>query len=254
MNDKRENNRHFTEQWGKKFRSLDSFTPHNFVKHLLSCTNTEPEDWKDKIVFEGGCGNGRNTIASINLGIKAITATDISKGGVEATIENITNESQFRIRDIYRTSLTKLEQEGPNFYDIVFSVNCIPHISNYKDALKEMSRICRPGGLVLLNVPPVRPKLVAEVDREIRKCTTKMCPDCLLLFSKIMTYWAHKPEISQALAGKMELSGDLLSAYDHAGLPFTQEFTVEQITKDLEEVGCKILKIDNRISIKARKL
>lgn len=248
----RENDRHFSEQWGNKFRSLDSFGNCDFVKHLLNCTLSKKEDWDNKKCFEGGCGNGRNTMAALQLNVKTIVATDVSKGGVDATIEN-TKDYDDKVTS-YRTSLTKLEREQDNTYDIVFSVNCLPHISNYRDALKEMVRICKKGGLVLFNVPPVRPKLVAEVDRKIRSYSTKMCPECLRLFSEIIVYFANKLEITQALAGKCELSGDLLSAYDHMGLPYTQEFTIEQIKKDMKEFGCEIIEIDERISVKARKL
>ncbi len=249
MDEKEKTNAHFTEQWNK-FASFDNFASKDFITHLLKCTNTSELEWKGKVVFEGGCGNGRNTLASLQLGVCNITATDISKGGVDVTTDNTKNHDNIKV---YQTSLTNLEKEKDNAYDIVFSVNCIPHISDYKNALKEMIRICKRGGLILFNVPPVRPKLVAEVDRKIREHTTKMCPKCLDLFSRIMVYWSKKSEISQALTGKMEISGDLLSAYDHFGLPYTQEFTVEQITKDMEELGCEILKIDNKISVKARK-
>lgn len=252
MNEKEQTKIHFSEQW-TKFYSLDSFQSKDFISHLLRCTLTTPEDWKDKIVFEGGCGNGRNTLATLQLEIKEITATDISEGGVHSTLLN-TKDFQLQIQDIYQTSLTKLEKESDNTFDIVFSINCIPHISNYRNALKEMIRICKPNGLILFNVPPVRPKLVAEVDNKIREYSTKMCPKCLELFSKIIVYFANKREISQALTGKCELSRDMLSAYDHFGLPYTSEFTIEQITKDLKELGCAILKIDNKISVKARKL
>ena len=136
----------------------------------------------------------------------------------------------------------------------MFSVNCIPHIPNYKDALKEMIRICKPNGLVLFNVPPVRDKLVSEVDNEIRKYSTQMCPKCKELFARIIVFLANKKEICQALTGKMELSGDLLSAYDHMGLPYTQEFTKEQIIKDMKELGCEVLDINDKISIKGMKL
>lgn len=246
----RKNKVHFSKQWGDKFTSFNNFSDQDFVTHLLKCTLTIPEDWKEKKAFEGGAGIGRNTLAAIGLGIKNIVCTELSKGGVESCKKNLIN---YPICTIYQSSLTKIEKEIDNVYDIVFSVNCIPHIPNYKDALKEMVRICKPGGLILFNVPPVRDKLVSEVDNEIRKYSTRMCPKCKELFAKIIVYLANKKEISQSLVGKMELSGDLLSAYDHMGLPFTQEFTKKQIVQDINELGCDILDIDDKISVKARK-
>lgn len=244
------NKDYFDSQW-KQYPSLDNMGDQNFINHLLKCTNSSPEDWKNKIVFEGGAGTGRNTLASLNLGISFITATELSEGGVEAITKN-TSRFDLSTR-IYQADLCNLELEYDNYYDIAFSVNCLPHIPNYKKALSEMVRICKPGGLIMFNVNPQRPKLIAEVDNKIREYTTKMCPKCLKLFSEIMVYWANKLEIKKVLKDKMELSGDVLSAYDHFGLPYTSETTQEQIRKYMEELECEILSINNFIAIKARK-
>jgi ubiquinone/menaquinone biosynthesis C-methylase UbiE len=245
------NQEYFGNQWAN-FSKLSCFSKQNFVEHLLRCTNSVPEDWKDKSVFEGGGGVGRNIIGASKLGANRITATELSEEGVSAIIYNA-YQSQVEVDNIYQADLCLLDKEKDNTYDVVFSINCLPHIPDYKKALSEMIRICKPNGLVMFNVPPQRPKLIAEIDNKIREYTTKMCPDCLKLFSEIMTYWANKSEISSVLKDKMELSGDVLSAYDHFGLPYTSEFTQEQIRKDMNDLNCEVLAINNLISVKARK-
>lgn len=245
------NEEYFNTQWSN-YSSLDNMGDQSFIKHLLRCTNSVPEDWKNKNVFEGGAGTGRNTIAALELGVSYIVATELSQGGVDSVRQNIRTYSANQ-QDVYRADLTNLEVEKDDTYDIVFSINCLPHIPDYKKALSEMVRICKPGGLVMFNVNPKRSKLIAMVDNKIREHTTKMCPHCLKEFAKIMTYWANTPLIRNALRGVMELSGDELSAYDHFGLPFTQECSQEEITKVMEELECEILAVNNHIAVKARK-
>ena len=251
MNDiTKKNEEFFGKQWGEKYNKLTQIHDQNFVNHLLQCTNSVPEDWKDKKVFEGGAGSGRNSLGALELGVKYILISELSTGGVLSIHDNLRD---YENKNIYQASLTNLNKEENNQYDIVFSVNCLPHIPDYKKALSEMVRICKPGGLIMFNVNPQRPTIIAEIDNKIREHTTKMCPHCLKEFAKIMAFWGKHKKIYPALKNLMELSGDELSAYDHFGLPFTQESSVEQITKDMKELGCEILAINNHIAVKARK-
>ena len=245
------NRNYFNKQW-TNYSFLDDFADKNFVNHLLKCTNSAPNDWKNKRVFEGGAGVGRNVIGALELGAKEMAVTELSRGGVEAIVKNTRNYID-RIKYIYDANLCNLDREEDNTYDIAFSINCIPHIPDYKLALSELVRICKPRGLVMFNVPPKRNPIIAKNDNAIRKLSTQFDSKGATLFAKIITYMANTPEISQHLSKVMELSGDELSAHDHFMLPFTQEFTQEQIKKDVEDLGCEILSINNLISVKARK-
>lgn len=243
--------KHFDKQWGDTFASFEHFGRADFVNHLLKCTNTTKEDWKNKVVFEGGAGNGRNTNAALKLDVAQITATDISPDAVKSIINN----NQFRVLDeCYATDLSKLDKEEDEIYDIAFSVNCIPHVPDYLNALRELARITKKGGLVCINVPPVKPIAVTNNDKALREVTTKMSHEELMGASKVIVAMANNRDIANNLKDVMELSGDLLSAYDHFGLPHTNAWTKEQITKELESVGLKVEAIDDKISIKARKL
>jgi len=244
---------HFNKQWKKfnEMKDLVSTDKEGNISHLLRCTNSKREDWKDKTVFEGGCGSGRNTLSVLQLGAKFVTATDISETATEITEEN-TSEFHDK-RETYTVDLEKL-QEKDESYDIAFAVNCLPHIPDYKQALIEMVRITKRDGLIMFNVPPIRNSLVHTVDTKIREYTTKMRPKDLELFAEIMAYITTVPEIRAALKDKIELSDNVLSMYDHYGLPFTQEFSPEYIIADLTHLNCKVLEIDKQISVKAIKL
>lgn len=246
------NKNYFNKQWAN-YASLSSFGDKDFTKHLLKCTNSEPNDWKDKYVFEGGGGVGRNVIGALDLGAKEVVATELSLSGVKAIMKN-TIAHREKVQYIYDANLCNLDKEDDNKYDIAFSINCIPHIPHYEEAIQELVRITKPGGLIMFNMPPKRDPIIAKNDNAIRELSTQFDEKNGILFAKIMTYMANTPEIANPLKNVMELSGDELSAYDHFLLPYTDEFEEIEIVEILEELNCEVLEINNLISVKAKKL
>lgn len=245
------NKNYFNKQW-TNYSSLDDFGDKDFTNHLLKCTNSEPKDWKNKFVFEGGGGVGRNVIGALQLGIKEITSTELSLGGVKAIVKNTRNYTD-KVKHIYDANLCNLDKEDDNKYDIAFSINCIPHIPDYYLAISELVRIIKPGGLIMFNMPPKRDKIIAKNDNAIRKLSTQFDEKGGKIFAKIIAYMANTPEIAKPLSKVIELSGDELSAYDHFLLPFTQEFAKEEMKIILDKLNCEVIAIDDKISIKAKK-
>lgn len=246
------NKKHFDRQW-KQYDNLDFMKGQTFKDHLLKCTNSKPEDWKDKIVFCGGEGIGRNVIGALELGIKKITVTELTESGVEAIKKNTLAHTK-KIPFLYPANLCDLDKEKDDVYDIAFSINCIPHIPNYKQAISELVRITKPGGLVMFNVPPKRDPIIAKNDNAIRELSTQFDEASGKIFSKIIVYIGNIPELYTLLSKVMEISTDELSAYDHFLLPYTSEFTQKEIRTIMKDLNCRILKINDLISVKVRKL
>ncbi len=246
------NKKHFDRQW-TQYDDLNFMKGQTFVDHLLKCTNSCPEDWKDKVVFEGGAGIGRNVIGALELGVKKITVTELTERGVNAIRKNTTAHTQ-KIPFLYPANLCDLDKEKDDVYDIAFSVNCIPHIPDYKQAISELVRITKPGGLIMFNMPPKRDPIIAKNDNAIRELSTQFDEAGGRIFSKIMAYIGNIPELYTTLSKVMEISTDELSAYDHFLLPYTNEFNQKEIRTIMKDLNCRILKIDDLISVKARKL
>lgn len=243
-------NKHFSEQWGKRYKDLAWFKDTRFDIQLLSMTHTTIEEWKDKNVLEVGAGSGRYTKGALDLGVKHIVATEYSEGGTNTVKETF---KDFPNLIAYQASGTDLSEFKDNAMDIVYSINCIPHIMDYMKAISEMVRICKPGGLICFNVNPKRPETIIKVDGTIREATTQFCPDCLEKFSKAMVKLSKIPEFVNAVKGVMEISGDELSAYDHLGLPFVWEIEQQEFINQVSTLPVVIEKIDNRICVKLRK-
>jgi ubiquinone/menaquinone biosynthesis C-methylase UbiE len=101
-------------------------------------------------VLELGCGAGygtRNILQSIQP--KRLIATDYDLDLVEFARRN-TREYMGDIDvDFCQADATNLQYDD-NSFDIVVSIGILHHILNYKEALGEMFRVLKPGGVLLL--------------------------------------------------------------------------------------------------------
>ena len=246
------NKKHFDRQW-TQYDDLNFMKGQTFRDHLLKSTNSDPEDWKDKVVFEGGAGIGRNVIGALELGAKKVTVTELTEGGITAIRKNTTAHTK-KIPFLYPANLCDLDKEKDDIYDIAFSINCIPHIPDYRQALSELVRITKPGGLIMFNMPPKRDPIIAKNDKAIRELSTQFDEKNGMIFAKIIAYMGSTSEINDPLSKVMEVSNDELSAYDHFLLPYTSEFTQREIKDLMKDLNCEVLKINHLISVKVKKL
>jgi len=103
---------------------------------------------KDIRFLEVGAGSGRHGLQfAIDFPEMEITMTDLS-------IENLLSKKE-------ELNLTKLKIEVAdaaalpyidNSFDVVFSDAAIQYMKNYEKAVSEMSRVLKPGGMIILSV------------------------------------------------------------------------------------------------------
>lgn len=99
--------------------------------------NTTPK------IFDVGCGTGANLAAFKEYG---------QVFGIDMSTEAI----QFcRQRGLHNLSLSKIEALAylPDSFDIITALDVLEHIDNDNQAIQELYRSCRPGGLLLITVP-----------------------------------------------------------------------------------------------------
>ncbi len=118
---------------------------HKFVKN-----NLQNEDSKDKTILEIGCGRGgfSNYLARIPHKPSRIYACDYSETAIEIA------------KNKYNAKTIIWEQQdimNMNFdiasFDVVISCETIEHIPNPALAIKELHRVLKPGGKLLLTCP-----------------------------------------------------------------------------------------------------
>ncbi|HEX4033144.1 MAG TPA: class I SAM-dependent methyltransferase [Solirubrobacteraceae bacterium] len=94
-------------------------------------------------ILDAGCGSGRNMVDLAKLG--TVTGVEISDASVKRA----------RLRDvgeILQCSLTDIPVPSDSF-DMAVCLDVIEHIEDEQGALRELLRVIRPGGSLLITVP-----------------------------------------------------------------------------------------------------
>ena len=101
----------------------------------------------NKNILEIGCGAGELSIYLASRGAK-ITAIDFSSIAVGFSKENAAMHHENKID--YLVADAQFLPFGNDIFDIIFSCECLEHVSEPLNALKEMNRVLKPGGEVIL--------------------------------------------------------------------------------------------------------
>lgn len=106
---------------------------------------------KGKVVADVGCGSGYGTEVLKKTGASRIYGSDISKHSINFAKKRYGHIAKFTIQGI-----TNLEQYKDNFFDVTICGEVLEHIAEYgmeAIALKELKRITKKGGLVIISTP-----------------------------------------------------------------------------------------------------
>lgn len=103
------------------------------------------KDLQNKKFLEVGCGLGYFSNKASKLGAK-VTGIDIGPKLV-AMNKKLTPSGQFLV-----SSASKLPFKD-NTFDIVLSTEVIEHVDKQKEALKEMTRVLKKGGVLVITTP-----------------------------------------------------------------------------------------------------
>jgi ubiquinone/menaquinone biosynthesis C-methylase UbiE len=97
-------------------------------------------------VLEVGCGNGTGTrLIKKYFKPEEIEAVDLDLRMIEIAVRNNKDpETRFRVADA-----SKLPYPD-NSFDAVFDYGIIHHIPNWRDCLRELHRVTKPGGTLIL--------------------------------------------------------------------------------------------------------
>lgn len=109
------------------------------------------------IVLEVGCGAGANSVI-LSGSVSRVVATDLP--GYDAkthslgmkTAKDLVGKAEAANIELASCSGDMLPFRNGTF-DAVFSFSVLEHIGNRKEAMKEMMRVTRPGGIVVFAVP-----------------------------------------------------------------------------------------------------
>lgn len=110
-------------------------------------TGWKPEDLKDKVVLDAGCGCGRFSKLVQDLAEKVI-AIDASDAGIEAAKKNAP-KADARVEDIL--NITTI---APESVDYAFSIGVLDHTGDTRKAVAQVAKTVKVGGQLAVWVYP----------------------------------------------------------------------------------------------------
>lgn len=112
-------------------------------------------------ILEIGSGIGNMTKYFVSHG--RVTASDISPFCLRELRSSFSENENVQVRtlDISRNSYPQIE-----IYDTIVCLNVLEHVEDDVEALRNMHKLLRPGGRLLLYVP-ANPRLYCEIDRGV---------------------------------------------------------------------------------------
>lgn len=104
------------------------------------------EQWAGKKVLDIGCGSGIDAMEFARNGAD-VTAVDITQNAL-----NLTLELMKETRTMFQVRLASADNLpfSDNTFDLIYSFGVLHHIPNIRDTLREVKRVLKPGGSIMV--------------------------------------------------------------------------------------------------------
>ena len=141
---------------------------------------------KNKIVMDAGCGNGRYTNEAMRIAKSNcyIISVDASLEALKVAKKN--NKQNINKIIFINASLDDLPIK-PNSVDSVFSNGVLMHTINPYNSFKEITRVLKKKGTIVINVYQKLNIFFEIINKIIRLVTTKLDNRSNIIFSKLMS-------------------------------------------------------------------
>lgn len=134
------------DEWHRKLSEDQSPTECRLAQWHEDALSLAPPLIRQAVILEVGCGHGDFSI-HLSRSVQSVTGVDFSPMAINIAKKKGSTQgssAHFQIEDAQALSFQD------NTFDIVFSCECLEHIPNPAKALKEMARVLKPGGHLLL--------------------------------------------------------------------------------------------------------
>lgn len=107
----------------------------------------QPSFFRDKVVLDAGCGNGRHAYYAARYGAREVIAMDLS-AAVETAAENASSLPNLHVvqGDINHPPFKRHSHGGP--FDFVYSIGVLHHLPDPEAGFHSLVRFVRPGGAI----------------------------------------------------------------------------------------------------------
>ncbi len=198
---------------------------------FLEYTRTVPSDYRNKLVLDAGCGNGRYAKLANDWGARVV-AVDISSA-VEIAQRNVGIRADVAV---VQADLFKLPFR-PGTFEVVYSVGVLHHTPDAKGAFERIQPLVKSGGIFSLFIHGQGNRVLYATNRWLRAWTAKASYKTTWRFCLVLTAFGKLlekiPFVGPVvyLVGRQILffSPDQHNNFDHFSAGFTSFHRKEEI-------------------------
>jgi SAM-dependent methyltransferase len=187
----------FGEQW-KSFSHMSSYQEAWLAAWLAPLG---PDDFRGKVVFEGGCGKGRHSQVMGHWGVKDLVALDLGDA-VDVAFAHTRELPNVHI--VQGDLLQPPVRRGA--FDVSFSVGVLHHLPDPRAGFEAVRQTVRPGGKVAVwvygyennewivrYVDPVRTRITSKLPPRLLQALTLPPAAALSAWTKLYTTFPGLP-------------------------------------------------------------
>lgn len=204
--------------------------------------------FKDKIVLDAGCGNGRFSYLAGELGAKHVIAVDFSNEALQRAIISTGNPANC---SFIRANLSQLPLL-PRF-DFAFSMGVLHHTPDTKESYFNIAKLVKPGGYISLylyrkhTLPlitwPLR-LITLRVDKNI---IHRLCDNLGFTYdSSIIPKLPVKSFFAKLR--RLDLLGIHQLTYEGLTTPYLREHSLKEVKTWFKETGVELISSTNILS------
>lgn len=171
----------FSREWLEYYQRLGFNNIEEEKEKFLNYTRTVPSYFKNKLVLDAGCGNGRYSNIASKLGAKVI-AVDISES-VEVAYQNLISNKNTSIlqANIFNLPFQK------EIFDFIFSIGVLHHTPDAKLAFKNLLNYLKPGGEIAIFVYAKGNPILYFMNKTLRNNISKLPTKLIWYLTNIPT-------------------------------------------------------------------
>lgn len=179
------------ERFAFEFTHFPEILPENRKKFLKWVYPLKEESFKNKIVLDAGCGNGRNSLWVLKIGAKKLVAFDNHQDTVSVAKKNL---KEFKNAKVILNSIYKIPFN--NEFDIVMCIGVLQHLGNPQTAISNLVKACKRKGKIVVWVYGKEGNgLITRFVNPIRSVTSRIpiiLPYCISFILSIFLYYYLK--------------------------------------------------------------
>ncbi len=106
-------------------------------------------------VLDAGCAAGAMAIELAKIGVQHVCAVDFSSTALDFARANASRHGVAERIHFFQSRLEQLSDVADDTYDVIVAADVMEHIIEPALVLRELCRVCKPGGVLLVETPNI---------------------------------------------------------------------------------------------------